>query len=321
MEPSLSVIIPVYNAERTLRTAIDSVIMQRCDDVEIVVVDDGSTDGSWEIIESYGDQIVALRQENAGANVARNHGARVSRGQFLKFLDADDFLFPESLRKQIEHAEGLPERSLSFGGDIYWYVNSDRMQYVQRKGRSAAGDAQIQHIIPNIPVTASFIWMKEAYWEIRGFDEQVPRLQDFDIFMRAIIAGHRTYSIDLPIYIYRQHHDPNRISRRRSSDDFLSVLAMYERHISALESGTPAYPKEAIRQGLARHVWTNGRYATRHGHDDIARRFFSLARSLHRRCVYGPPGYWPTNFVLGPYRTEALLTRAKLRFWSRGLPA
>src|SRR5207249_4379419 len=86
----VSVIIPVFNGSATLRHAIDSVLDQCVPDCELIVVDDGSTDSTPAIIESYGDQIQQVRQSNAGPAAARNSGVRSTRGEYLAFLDADD---------------------------------------------------------------------------------------------------------------------------------------------------------------------------------------------------------------------------------------
>ena len=104
--PELSVIIPVYNNEATLARALDSVLSQSYPAHEIIVVDDGSTDGSDEVVSSYGNRIRSLYQPNGGVSAARNHGARTATGDWLAFLDADDWYYPDRLRL---HAEWIAE--------------------------------------------------------------------------------------------------------------------------------------------------------------------------------------------------------------------
>jgi glycosyltransferase involved in cell wall biosynthesis len=105
-QPLFSVIIPNYNYARFLPRAIDSVLHQTMTDWELIVVDDGSKDDSRAVLTSYGNRLQAVFQENAGVSVARNHGARLARGQFLLFFDADDRLLPDALEKfqQAMHA-------------------------------------------------------------------------------------------------------------------------------------------------------------------------------------------------------------------------
>lgn len=104
--PRFSVIIPAYNSAATLARAIDSVLSQSYPAQEIVVIDDGSTDATPEVAARYGAKLRYIRQENAGVSAARNHGARIATGDWLAFLDADDWYYPDRLRL---HAEWIDE--------------------------------------------------------------------------------------------------------------------------------------------------------------------------------------------------------------------
>jgi len=97
-----SVIVNNYNYARFLREAIDSALDQTYRNTEVIVVDDGSTDGSREIIASYGDRIIPVLKENGGQNSALNAGFSLSRGDVILFLDSDDVLFPTAVRTAIE---------------------------------------------------------------------------------------------------------------------------------------------------------------------------------------------------------------------------
>jgi len=98
--PLVSVVIPVYNAEPFLREALDSVLAQDYEPFEVIVVDDGSTDGSGTIARSY-PEVRYLRQENQGPAVARNAGIAAAQGEFLAFFDADDVMLPNKLSVQV----------------------------------------------------------------------------------------------------------------------------------------------------------------------------------------------------------------------------
>lgn len=106
MAPRFSVIIPAYNSETTLARAIDSVLAQSYPAQEIIVVDDGSTDGTPDVVARYGKKLCYIRQVNAGVSSARNHGAQAASGDWLAFLDADDWYYPDRLRL---HAEWIQE--------------------------------------------------------------------------------------------------------------------------------------------------------------------------------------------------------------------
>ncbi|HCD99918.1 MAG TPA: family 2 glycosyl transferase, partial [Armatimonadetes bacterium] len=110
-----SVIVPCFNASRTLAAAIDSALAQTHPDTEVVVVDDGSTDGSGEIAESYGERIVLVRQPNRGLSAARNAGVAASSGEFLTLLDADDVLLPECVARRVRMLQEDPGLGLVAG--------------------------------------------------------------------------------------------------------------------------------------------------------------------------------------------------------------
>jgi len=101
----VSVIIPCYNAQKWLAEAIDSCLQQTYSRIEIIVVDDGSTDDSLEIIKSYGDQVIWESGQNRGGNFARNRGLALSKGDYVQYLDADDYLLPEKIEKQVRCLE------------------------------------------------------------------------------------------------------------------------------------------------------------------------------------------------------------------------
>lgn len=107
--PTVSVIVPAYNAAAFLRRAIDSVLGQTWRDVELIVVDDGSTDDTLQVLAGYGDGLRVLTQANAGPAAARNRGLRESHGEFVAFLDADDWWLPAKLERQVALMRSRPE--------------------------------------------------------------------------------------------------------------------------------------------------------------------------------------------------------------------
>lgn len=125
----ISVVIPTYNNERWLSRAIDSVLAQSRSADEILVVDDGSTDRTPEVAAAYGSKIRYLRQENAGASVARNTGIQAASGEWIAFLDADDEWLPNKLQLQIEHLQRHP--------DLGW-TTANYMECLCESGRRAA---------------------------------------------------------------------------------------------------------------------------------------------------------------------------------------
>src|SRR5581483_4857500 len=100
--PLVSVVVPVYNGAKYLRQALDSALGQTYPRLQLVIVDDGSTDSSAEIIASYGPRLCSIRQANAGVACARNAGIRAAAGDLIAFLDQDDWWLPEKVDRQVE---------------------------------------------------------------------------------------------------------------------------------------------------------------------------------------------------------------------------
>ncbi len=120
--PIVSVILPCYNGEKYLRQCVDSILNQTMADLELICVDDGSTDGTLEILRGYeaaDGRVRVLEQSNAGAGAARNNGLRQARGEYLSFLDADDFFEPEMLRKAVDAAQQYQADYVVFASDRY----------------------------------------------------------------------------------------------------------------------------------------------------------------------------------------------------------
>lgn len=125
MLPSISVVIPAYNAAATLGTAIDSILAQSFQPLEIIVVDDGSSDRTGEVAQAYGESVTYVRQDNAGPSRARNRGVGEARGEWIAFLDADDWYLPDRL---LTHAEMIRDNP-----DLDFLVSS--FDYVDPQGK------------------------------------------------------------------------------------------------------------------------------------------------------------------------------------------
>ena len=150
----VSVIIPVYNVENYLRQNLQSVADQTIRDIEIICVDDGSTDSSYSIIEEFAEKdsrFIPVKQENGGAGAARNNGLRRARGKYLSFLDSDDFFDPAMLEEAYNKAEETKADFVVFGSDQYyedtnefksvsWVVRYPELPPYQPFGRRAMTD-------------------------------------------------------------------------------------------------------------------------------------------------------------------------------------
>ena len=122
MSVKVSVILPVYNASDYLHQCMDSIVGQTLKDIEIICVDDGSTDNSLDILKEYEQKdkrVKVIQQKNAGAGAARNNGLSIATGEYLSFLDSDDFFEPDMLEKAYEKAKGSNAQIVVFRSDQY----------------------------------------------------------------------------------------------------------------------------------------------------------------------------------------------------------
>lgn len=185
----VSVIMPVYNREKTIKQAIDSVLCQTYSSLELIIVDDGSTDNTLEIVQAYTDRRVRLiRQEHGGANKARNMGIAHARGEYIAFQDSDDEWLPNKLECQMDlmKTSGRPvcycayyylagEKKMIMPTE---YENSDRYQNNLRTVLKAG----------NVVGTPTLVIKKDVLNLLHDsfFDENMPRLQDYDFVIRLI---------------------------------------------------------------------------------------------------------------------------------------
>lgn len=216
VRPTISVIIATYNAARFLTEAIDSALAQEGGiPTEIVVVDDGSTDGSSELLRRYGERVRSVRQRNAGPSSARNHGVRLARGRWLAFLDADDVWRPDKLRRQLARAQAQPDEPVDL-------VYSDRESF----GEGPAGRLSDVMSLPegrifpmlllrNFITLSSVLMRRDVFLRVGGFCEELPGAEDWDLWLRY--GSQRAVGVcPEPLVRYRRHEnsltrDPERM--------------------------------------------------------------------------------------------------------------
>ena len=135
---TISAVIPAYNAGPYLSRTLDSVLRQTHLPDEIIVVDDGSTDNTTDVAVAYGDRVILIQQENAGASVARNTGINAAKGDWIAFLDADDEWIPEKLRRQTEHLQKHPDLAWTMSNYFACFCDPEHSITVTDQGRSDA---------------------------------------------------------------------------------------------------------------------------------------------------------------------------------------
>ena len=196
-----SVIIPTYNRASLVSEAIRSVFHQSLQDYELIVVDDGSTDGSGEMLKDlFSDRIHYIYQENRGPAAARNHGAREAKGQYLAFLDSDDLWRPQKLEKQKEFFASHTDYHICQTEEI-WLRNGKRVFPKQRHKK--LGGFIFHRAVELCLVSPSAVAIdRELFWSVGGFDESLPAAEDYDLWLR-LLCRHPIGLIEQPLVVKR----------------------------------------------------------------------------------------------------------------------
>lgn len=187
----VSVIIPAYNVEWCVRRAIDSVLAQDCKPLEILVVDDGSTDDTPEILASYGNSIRVISKENGGLSSARNAGIRESKGELIAFLDADDWWMPEKLSVQVRLMR--EQTNLGFCSTCTLIKDSDGNDLGTWDCPTIKDSILKTIFMTHASVAGSgsgVLVRRELFDQAGGFDESLPSLEDIDMWMRLAAISH-----------------------------------------------------------------------------------------------------------------------------------
>ena len=243
-QPLVSVIMPVRDREWCVGRAIDGVLAQTYPNFELIVVDDGSTDGTPAILEAYGPAIRVIRQPPAGAYAARDRGLAAARGELIAFADSDDCCLPDRLRLQVP-LMGRPEVGLVFGDATIvrearhgaLALRSTVFQHSPPKRRPAAGDFVWRNFVP----TTTVLVRRACLQEIGGFADAGTLSADYLVWFRIALRHELAY-VPEPVCIYTRH--PQGIS----SDLGVSLAA----RIALFSDELAAAPDEAVRTNLRR---------------------------------------------------------------------
>jgi glycosyltransferase involved in cell wall biosynthesis len=215
-KPKVSVIIPTYNRGWTLREAIDSVLAQEFADFELIVVDDGSTDHTREILDSHGQDIIVLRQPNQGVSAARNRGIDESHAQLVAFLDSDDLWLPQKLTRQVEFFKFNPD-ALICQTEETWLRNGVRVN-PKRRHHKLSGMI-FEPSLALCLVSPSAVMIRRTLFDTVGlFDESLPACEDYDLWLR-VSCRYPVFLIDEPLIIKRGGHE-DQLSKAAGLDKY-----------------------------------------------------------------------------------------------------
>jgi glycosyltransferase involved in cell wall biosynthesis len=310
MMPLVSIIIPCYNGQDFVAAAIESSIDQTYQNIEIIVIDDGSTDNSLEIISTFGDKIRIESTINQGVQLARNRGIELATGEYIKFLDCDDVLMLDCIETQVT-------RSLEFSADRKSIVYGDAV-WVDRYLKPIPGyPAKLQRpdqdpisfILSCSPLTSCTLHKREYLLAVGGFDPFLVNRQENDLHLRLVLAGVEFVYLPGVTYQYRQYNFDNRLSHAA----YTKMGAMYyfevlEREQNLIEQKTGRALQPEVKTTLARYFWTYGRAVLREGYHDESKKYFDRAQELDKQnCTVGSFPYPILVKLFSTYGAEFLM--------------
>jgi glycosyltransferase involved in cell wall biosynthesis len=237
---NVSVVIPTYNRAKYLRVALESVISQTCLPAEIIVVDDGSTDNTQEVVRDYIHHIRYFAQTNSGPSAARNLGIRESRHAYIAFLDSDDAWMPYKLEHQMDWFNREP--SLGMTGTRYLscdeFLHNPREQLIFQLAPSDNEEILIRNLWP----TPSIIICRRCIEVVGLFDENLRYAEDWDLWMR-IASRFPIKTIHEPLVLVRNHKDSLIASHDNILSNFYVWLQLIQRNKVTYDMGSIPYRK------------------------------------------------------------------------------
>lgn len=302
--PLISVIIPSYNSARFVTEAVESALSQTYRPIEVIVVDDGSTDETPAIVAPFENRIRYIRQENRGLAGARNRGIQEARGEFIAFLDADDRWMPEKLGQQWKCFSDDPTVALVHTDALYW--NEDAGEIMPQQGGRAdyVGDCSTRLFVANRILASSVVVRRDCLERVGLFCENAPGVEDLDLWLR-IVRFYPFGYVDQPLVLYRKHN------WNMSKND----LQMRKGELTAIENALSADPalvskvgKTAVRHKLYDLCLAVGYYYFDQGEYRLAREYISRAISFRPIQPY-PLVLWSSTWL--PSATIRTLRRIK----------
>jgi len=286
--PRVSVIVPCFNAADYVGQALDSALGQTHGNVEIIVVDDGSTDSTPEVLAGYADRVRILRQQNSGSAAARNRGIDAATGELIAFLDADDFWFPDKLQMQVSHLMSCGDCGVVYCGWLALSADSDgRFPQPVRSAPNVGEDlidpdrsGWLYHLLlqDSVVHTSTAVFRRDVIESVGRFDESLRRGQDLDYWLRASRVT-QIHKLSAVLSVYRLHAEsitrqPNPVNyRARVIEKALATWGLAD------PTGRMLDPR-VVRQVLKQSWRGHGYQHLKRGSADQALRSFSKALKL-----------------------------------------
>jgi len=290
-EVLVSVVIPAYNAEGCLSRALDSVLAQTHAPVEILVVNDGSTDGTLRLLDRYAEQVKVINQANQGAGAARNAGIRASQGRYIAFLDADDRWLPTKLDRQIAALEGDPEAGLCYTNGAHYNETGVTQPSHAALRRPHSGWVFEPLFVENFMITSSVLVRRDSVEMVGEFNPQYLNAQDYDLWTRLARRYRFVYVDEILVQYWSMGKSLCTNYDRLYTTDFMISRRLMEDDPQFFEN-RPGLVRTRFGSLHFRYGWR----LFRNGRFEEARREFGSSRR-YRPMDIRTYGYWAATFL------------------------
>jgi glycosyltransferase involved in cell wall biosynthesis len=292
----ISVIIPTYNSDKFISEAISSVLRQTYTDYEIIVVDDGSTDSTKEIIENNFPEVSYFYTTNQGVSRARNYGIQRARGEFIAFLDADDLWLPEKLEKQIGVFNADQELMLVFTEHRFFDANGIREATFSKKERLMKGDVVKNIFLHSHVALPTVMVRKNIFQEIGYFEEDLNVAEDDNLWIR-IALKFRIHLLDEVLVHCRMTE--NSLSRTTTN-----VVTGVLKNVELIEKKYPDLRKRLGRVNIHRkksYIYSDyGYFYFSSGDYEMSRRYYLKSITYYPNIsslIYLFISFFPTSII------------------------
>ena len=298
----VSVIIPNYNSQKYIAECLDSVLNQDYPNIEIIVIDDGSTDNSLEEIAPYLDRVILITQKNQGACVARNAGLNIATGEYIKFLDSDDYLASGIITSQVNKLNTLDNLSIVFGDLIEIHYNN----FILRDYSKINPKPTIESLILSGLITSLPLHRKDLLLKINGFDTRFKNWQEWNLHIRLAAIGTKFIYQSGIVYYWRFHDNPDRISNNyRVEPEYEINKRMFTlASIELLAQKT----SPSINSAMSYSLWLIARSYYVSNYKKAAIQCYDAASQISSNInTYLPLRYKIVSFFIGNKKTESLI--------------
>ncbi|MFK7803651.1 MAG: glycosyltransferase [Anaerolineae bacterium] len=260
--PKVDIIIPAYNQGHYLQSSVESALAQTWENIEVIIIDDGSTDNTAEVGQSFADpRVTYIYQENGGLSAARNTGLHHATGEFISFLDSDDLFLPQKIEALLNKLQANPEAGLAAGPALLIDENG---QEIGKTYGNGIPDLDEEWLFGNRVHVGSILVKAEWLNQVEPFDESLRACEDWDMWMRLAIVGCKMVWSPDPVSKYRIHGQQMTKEAVRMKTAMLTVLEkIFDRddlqpewHEAAARAKAEALIKAAARGFLAGDVAT-----------------------------------------------------------------